>query len=415
MNAPEQIHFSADRTQRLQQVSRYFPQAAGPDLSLHWPGGRQQALARLAASDAAAYARTRNHLDGAVTRLSPYFRHGCLTTREAIDQVQACQQPSSGKLVSELAYRDYFRQVWYHFGDAIFDALEAPKVALGQQPLPDDVSQGCTGLVCMDEIVRSLLQQGYVHNHARMWFAAYLVHWLKVDWRQAAHWFASQLLDGDLASNHLSWQWVASTLSQKPYYFNRDNLRQFAGDGWCRQCRAQCPFDASYEALHTRLFQPVEATPVQPAGTVPLSSHPVAEASAPIRLIWIHDEMLSSAHPLFQAGYPAVFVFDDALYGRWSRKRLQFMADCLAEMPSVQVWRGAVSDVMRRLGAGGVLTQHTPRPDLLRVVDTLSVTWQPEVMLTDQVFTPHQLMRFSRYWKIVESRLRPDATLLPQG
>jgi deoxyribodipyrimidine photo-lyase len=57
--------------------------------------------------------------------------------------------------------------------------------------------------------VRTLHDTGYPHNHARMWLASYVVRVRKVDWRIAADLFYGHLLDGDLASSHLSWQWAS--------------------------------------------------------------------------------------------------------------------------------------------------------------------------------------------------------------
>ena len=57
---------------------------------------------------------------------------------------------------------------------------------------------------------------GYVHNHARMWLASVVCHLAGADWRAGAAWFSFHLLDGDLASDTLSWQWVAGTGSHKP-------------------------------------------------------------------------------------------------------------------------------------------------------------------------------------------------------
>jgi deoxyribodipyrimidine photo-lyase len=89
-----------------------------------------------------------------------------------------------------------------------------------------------------------------------MWVAAWVVHWLKVRWQAGARWFLRHLLDGDLASNNLSWQWVASTFSHKPYIFNRANLERYTGGRYCAGCpsAAACPFDAGYPALERRLF-----------------------------------------------------------------------------------------------------------------------------------------------------------------
>ena len=71
-----------------------------------------------------------------------------------------------------------------------------------------------------------------MHNHARLWLASYLVHIRKVHWRSGADWMYSHLLDGDIASNYLSWQWVAGTASSKPYLFNATNVTVNAHEPW---------------------------------------------------------------------------------------------------------------------------------------------------------------------------------------
>lgn len=405
MKTITQIKLAASREERMQQIHTLFPDAAGPDLGTDWHGGRTAALQRLSQVDAQAYAKTRNHLSGAVTRLSPYIRHGCISLQEVVSDILARFGGASVKLISELAYHEYFRQVWQRFGEAILHEMEVPKVQLGQRPLPAYVTQGITGLICMDEVVRALLRDGYVHNHARMWFAAYLVHWLKVDWRQAADWFEALLLDGNLASNHLSWQWVASSFSHKPYFFNRESMQQFGGEQYCQQCKVHCPFDADYATLEQSLFTPdaslmpmrVEAPPVEPANLA-RSAMRISPA-APAPMVWVHDEMLSATHPLLQDDRSQVFVFDAQFYGHWPRKRLQFMADCLAEMPDVETWVGKTTEVFSHLGARSVITQDTPQTQLKQLIADWPVEWQAEPALTATVLDQHDLMRFSRYWK----------------
>ena len=401
MKPPAVITLAADRDTRLEQIREYFPQASGPDLSPAWQGGRASALARLSAVDAENYARSRNQLTGAVTGLSPYLRHGCLSLPETMADVQARFGKHAHKLAAELSYRDYFRQVWYRFGEAIMQPMESPKVGLGDKPMPDFIAQGFTGLVCMDEIVRQLQQHGYVHNHARMWFAAYVVHWLKVDWRQAADWFETQLLDGDTASNHLSWQWIASSFSSKPYIFNKENLTKFGGESWCQQCRVSCPFEGSYEQLYQQLFTEAVVAPPPAHHIKPPPPTPKGVAS----LVWIHDEMLSPTHALCAFNLPAVFIFDPALYQHWPLKRLQFMADCLAEMPGVDIWLGQTNQVLARLAQGRIITQNTPQQALKQAAAGLDIEWRTEPVLTETPLSDHQLMRFSRYWKAVEPTL----------
>jgi deoxyribodipyrimidine photo-lyase len=80
--------------------------------------------------------------------------------------------------------------------------------------------------------------------------ASYCVHLRKVHWRAGADWLYAHLLDGDLPSNHLSWQWVASTFSSKPYLFNAANVAKFAPQSaWKAWASSKTAVDLSYEEL----------------------------------------------------------------------------------------------------------------------------------------------------------------------
>lgn len=222
-------------------------------------GGRTEAEKLLAKVDPEAYSRTRNHLNGAVTKLAAYIRHGVLTLEEVRQKV--LKLPKSEKLVTELAWRDYWQRVYAELGDGIWKDRESYKTGWRagdySEELPEDLRIGETGLKCMDEFSRELERTGYLHNHARMWVASYLIHWRRIRWQAGAAWFLEHLLDGDPASNNLSWQWVASTFSVKPYIFNRDNLEQFTDGVYCRSCQFRteaCPFAASYDELQRQLF-----------------------------------------------------------------------------------------------------------------------------------------------------------------
>ena len=189
-----------------------------------------------------------------MTKLSPYFRYGCITLKRSFGLSAHAIWCKCREVCEELAWRDYWRRVWYEQGDKIFSDIEVAKVPLGDNLMPDFIRQGITGLPCMDGFIRDLTQTGYVHNHARKWFASYLVHWLKVDWREAADWYENHLLDGDKGTNHLSWQWIASLFSSKPYFFNKENLARHTGEKYCATCKINCPFDASTEVLEAKLF-----------------------------------------------------------------------------------------------------------------------------------------------------------------
>lgn len=388
-----------DRAERLQYIRRMFPQATGSFLNDDWRGGRHEALKRLNTIDAEAYNRNRNFLNGSVSKLSPYLRYGCITLKEAADNVRYRFGAQSEKFVQELAWRDYWRHVWYNLGDDIFSDIEDPKVALGDKLMPDFIRQGITGLPCMDGFIRDLTHEGYVHNHARMWFAAYVVHWLKVDWREAADWFENHLLDGDKASNHLSWQWVASLFSSKPYYFNKENLARYTGEKYCASCKVNCPFNDTYEALNEQLFSQNQPTTAKKHKI----NMPLKEAISTHQAVavFVHDEMLSAAHPLLRKPMPKFFVFDDMLHGKWPLKRIQFVADCLNELQDVEIWIGDTRAILKERGVGQVLTQDTPNKQIKALLEPFNAIWQAEVKFTESKISEKRLKRFSRYWEKV--------------
>ncbi len=224
-------------------------------------GGDGAARERLQAMDAVAYGRTRNHLDGAVTRLSPYIRHGILT----LDEVRNAALAHAGdkparveKFVKELGWRDYWQRVYARHPERIWNDVEPYKTgfdAVDYAPeLPPDIAAGDTGVRAIDQFIETLLRTGYLHNHCRMYLAAYVVHWRRVCWQAGARWFLHHLVDGDPASNNLSWQWVASTFGNRPYIFNLDNLRKYSGADINTSARDNAVLDASYEQLAARLF-----------------------------------------------------------------------------------------------------------------------------------------------------------------
>lgn len=201
--------------------------------------------ARLSAIDITAYGKTRNHLNGQVTQLSPYITHGLISIPELFDRMPELKL--TDKLAFEFGWREFFHHVWSREGEHILsDMRPALSGVKYSEVLPDDIREGRTGLAVIDRAVHQLYQTGYLHNHARMWLASYVVHLRKVHWRTGADWMFSHLLDGDLASNHLSWQWVAATFSSKPYLFNAENVARYAPADW--HC-AGSVIDTSYEAL----------------------------------------------------------------------------------------------------------------------------------------------------------------------
>lgn len=191
---------------------------------------REAALNQLSLVVPDAYAKSRNFLDGAVTYLSPWVTHGFLDTREiAIQLRKKYELDFEHKMIFELGWREFFRHVHEELGDGILKDVRRP-IYNGRygNTMPEDLLEARTGVEAIDEAVKHLYRTGYLHNHMRMWLASYTVHLRKVHWKVGADWMYAHLLDGDLASNHLSWQWVAGTFSHKPYVFNAENVKKYA-------------------------------------------------------------------------------------------------------------------------------------------------------------------------------------------
>ena len=243
----------------LNNAQAFSPAAAGVPTALQaFEPTHTAALARLQAVKPSTYARTRNALDGQVTGLSPYFTHGLLGLAEATRTVnQRFPLGFDDKLVFEFAWREFFHHVWSRAplgGDGILNTLHGSLPWHGHyaDTLPADIREGRTGVPVIDTAVRVLYATGYLHNHTRMWLASYVVHCRKVHWRAGADWLYAHLIDGDLPSNHLSWQWVASTFSSKPYLFNAENVAKYApASAHAAWDSTGTVVDQSYEALST--------------------------------------------------------------------------------------------------------------------------------------------------------------------
>ncbi len=326
------------------------------------------ATSRLQAINPAPYARSRNAIDGAVTGLSPYLTHGLLNLTDAARDINT-RWPLGfdDKLVFEFGWREFFQHVWGHQKnpDAILQDMHgaAPWHGVYADTLPLDIRHGCTGVPAIDNAVRVLYATGYLHNHARMWLASYVVHTRKVHWRAGADWLYGHLLDGDLPSNHLSWQWVAGTFSSKPYLFNADNVLKYAPatarSVW--DCSGTL-IDQSYEALdaiarnrgglgaepglHEKIAEPALLSHFYKTNS-PFDQSNRAQAApeniANKRLELVHPWSLSQrsddqTHRLGIIHLPAHAAWP------WSERRWQFVLNAMAEVTD-DLWIGDLAQL----------------------------------------------------------------------
>jgi len=175
------------------------------------------------------YAQTRNYTNGAVTRLSPYLTHGVIAAKDIVDAVRSrYSQAQSKKLIQELCWREYFQAVHRSRGQDIWSDLRFPQPEVLHRGVPTRLSDIDTGIQAVDDALDKLIRTGYMHNHERMWLAAIVCNHAHYHWKQPSKWLYYHLLDGDIASNTLSWQWVAGSFSSKQYRANQENINEFS-------------------------------------------------------------------------------------------------------------------------------------------------------------------------------------------
>lgn len=211
-----------------------------------FPTDKASILALLETIDPVKYAQSRNYINGAVTYLSPYISRGVFSTRDIFEYLKTKNYAWQNveKLVQELAWRDYFQQVWNQLGEKINEDIKNAQFPLRSRDLPLAFLDGDTGIEGINSGIKNLLNYGYVHNHQRMYIASLACNVANYHWYLPAKWMYYHLLDADWASNACSWQWVAGTFSNKKYYANQENINRY-----CNTNQLGTYLDLSYEDL----------------------------------------------------------------------------------------------------------------------------------------------------------------------
>ncbi|MDG2404005.1 MAG: FAD-binding domain-containing protein [Paracoccaceae bacterium] len=219
-----------------------FPELEMQAEAIAFTPTRQAGLARLeqfAARTGQHYARLRNFDFGAerrgnVSALSPWIRHRMITEEEVLHATLARHSVSGAeKFVQEVFWRTYFKgwleqhsSVWTTYQDGLMQALNTGV----HQAEYIDAIEGRTGIDCFDHWVRELVETGYLHNHARMWFASIWIFTLRLPWELGADFLLRHLIDGDPASNTLSWRWVGGLHTKgKTYLARASNIAKYTG------------------------------------------------------------------------------------------------------------------------------------------------------------------------------------------
>ena len=205
-------------------------------------------ITQIDAIDPIEYGKTRNYINGAVTKLSPYISRGVISTKFIARQVlkKGYSHNEIEPFLKELAWRDYFQQVWIALKDDINNDIKQPQPNVTNNNISNNIINTNTGITAIDNAITELYNTGYMHNHLRMYVASMSCNIAKSHWQMPAKWMYYHLLDADWASNACSWQWVAGSFSNKKYFANQENINKY-----CNTTQQNTFLDIDYDAFDT--------------------------------------------------------------------------------------------------------------------------------------------------------------------
>jgi len=221
--APYEITFSATRKAGLKRLADFAPYAGK------------------------AYASKRNYDLGSANRsnisaLSPWVRHRLISEEEILQEtLKQHSFRTAEKFIQEVFWRSYFKgwleqrpDVWTWYKQDLLTAINQLEKDSSLNQRYYEATLGQTGIAAFDHWARELVETGYLHNHARMWFASIWIFTLRLPWELGADFFYRHLMDGDPASNTCSWRWVGGLHTKgKNYAASASNIERFTNGRFC--------------------------------------------------------------------------------------------------------------------------------------------------------------------------------------
>jgi deoxyribodipyrimidine photo-lyase len=155
----------------------------------------------------------------ATTRIGLHLRFGTISIRKA---AQEAFDQETEKWLSELAWRDFYMMILWHFPNSATRAFKSAYDNIQWRNDEEEFKAWCegeTGYPMVDAGMRELNQTGFMHNRVRMIVASFLTKHLLIDWRWGEAYFAEKLLDYEMASNVGGWQWACGSGNDAAPYF----------------------------------------------------------------------------------------------------------------------------------------------------------------------------------------------------
>ena len=300
------------------------------------------------------YANERNFV-GSGTGISPYVSRGVLTLPQMRNYVlKNYTIDQSYTFIFELAWREYWQREWMIRGDKIFVDIKIKQSQVESTSISSAIINGCTGINQIDKGIKELYDTGYIHNHLRMWLSGLICNIAHTKWQLPAHWMYYYLLDGDPASNMLSWQWVAGTFSSKKYLPAQENINTYT-----HSIQKKSFLDRPYEVL-AALPTPsilLERKVIKLSWLKPASQVLKVDKNLPTLLytsFWLNHEW----HSDMKAN--RVLVLEPSWFKRFpvSSAVTKFILDIAKEIEGLQVYVGEWADLEPQLGVTTYFVSH---------------------------------------------------------
>ncbi len=327
-------------------------------IETHFPTTLEAILERVAAIDPVAYGPTRNYLDGAVSYLSPYISRGVISTKFVHQELlkRGFNQACILKFIQELAWRDYWQQVWIAKGDAINQDLKHEQAPVRTNGISTAIDTANTGIEAVDNAITEFYKTGYLHNHLRMYIASIACNIGQNHWKHPAYWMYYHLLDADWASNALSWQWVAGANSNKKYYANQENINNF-----CYSDQTATFLDVSYDDFES-LTVPEVLLPSE-----------ILELTTPLpqkKVIQVNEELPSliynfyNLNPIWKKELSAnrILLLEPSHFDQYpvSQKSIDFIIDLSKNIENIQVYVGEFKELVTEYNLGNIYYKEHP-------------------------------------------------------
>tara|TARA_B110000211_G_scaffold52155_1_gene57482 strand:- start:3806 stop:4933 length:1128 start_codon:yes stop_codon:yes gene_type:complete len=316
-----------------------------------FPISYTEILQRIRKIDPVKYGSTRNYINGSVTYLSPYISRGVISTKFVLSEVlsRGYKPAQIEKFIQELAWRDYWQQVWISKGDAINFDLKHKQVPVSNTSISKTIVEANTGIEAIDKAIKEFYKTGYLHNHLRMYIASIACNISQSHWKVPAQWMYYHLLDGDWASNALSWQWVAGANANKKYVANQDNINKY-----CFTQQTDTFLDVPYEAFPSLEIPNILKDTPQVELNTPLPEHNsvVIDESLPTCVYNFYN-----LDPLWKKDISAnrILLLEPSHFEKYpvSQKSIDFMIKISEEnIENIQIYVGEFNDLVKQYNKG---------------------------------------------------------------